>query len=676
MTGMLPRLLAPIVIALALLLSAAVPAAAQERRPLAVPDVPEFYQRVLTLPDAVYAPGPGASPASDAKKLPVFSVLYVYDRRTAGGATWLEVGAKAAGGGEGWLPEDKTQEWRTMLVMQYAPRSVRERVLMFKERGQLEAVVRADNATALAKQDLADIASGKSDPNTVLAIEPATPVDYGKKPYVMPILDWKADQFADDTNTLLLQLASVNAQKPPESKTDTPPPPDLSRFKIAVVFLVDTTMSMQPYIDRVRGAIQHIYDGLEADNTLSHVDFGLVAYRNTLAKDKRVEYVTRIYQPLDPKTDPKTLLANLGQIAEAKVQTPGWDEDAFAGMYDALNQLDWAPYQAKIIITVSDAGAVGGNSPYAHYPGLGLGNIVELAGRKGVAFFPVYLQTPEGDRHQAERRRAIGLYKVLGSQTGDPAIDKFTLIPAGSVDTFGATTNAFVDKIRAAVKGVAANQMVRVVPPPVVVPSGPDTPHNNAPAAPDPSATMTQALVNEIFRSQIEYIGSQQGTAAPPFFRAWSSDLDLTQPKYRALDVRVFLTRNQLNGLAQSLKGVLDAGKQASLAQETFFDLLRSLSATMAGDPNRRAPGDFTNLADSNLLPSYLKILPYKSKLLRLGKETWTSLGLTGQQEMIDELEYKLKQYQDMYQDTQAWTDFGSGDPGQAVYPVPLATLP
>ncbi len=651
------RVLSPTLLALCLLVLGLSPgvAVAESREPLKVQEIPEFYQRVLTLPGAALTKEPGGGAG---KALPIFSVLYVYDRKNASGADWLEVGAKSSGGGDGWIPADKAQDWRSMLVMQYAPRAKRERVLMFNDKAQLQKIVEAADGPDAARRLLADVAAKKSDPSLVVAIEPEKPVDYGKKPYVMPIIDWKADEFADGTRTLLVQVASANAKNP-----EPPGKAELAGFKVAIVFVLDTTISMQPYIDRVREAITHMYEGLQEDKTLASVSFGIVAFRNSLQSDKRIEYVTRVFQKLDPATDPKTLLANLAQVKEATVRTPGWNEDAFAGMYDALNTLDWEPYHLRVLVPVSDAGALAGNDKLASRPGVDVDNIVELANRKRVSVFPVYLRTPQGDAHPKERETAEKQYLALGTRTIDPAVNKYTPIEAGSVEQFGKAISAFVAMIRTVVRDSAQSQMVQK--PPSAAPG-------------DSAANMTQALINEVFRSQIEYVGSMTGTTAPPFFKAWASDRDLVAPnaQLRSLDVKVFLTRNQLNGLAQSLKHITDSAKQASLAPGTFFDLLRSLSATMAGDPNRQTPGSFQNLAESNLLPAYLKALPYKSKVLRMSQEQWSSFAMLEQQQFIDELEYKLKAYHDMYEDVHAWIDFGAGDPGQAVYPVPLDTLP
>ena len=185
-------------------------------------------------------------------------------------------------------------------------------------------------------------------------------------------------------------------------------------------------------------------------------------------------------------------------------------------------------------------------------------------------------------------------------------------------------------------------------------------------------APLAELLVNELFRVQQTYVGEKLGTDAPPFVRGWAADKDLGNPRNDALKVAVFLTRNQLNNLAQSLRDVVDAAKRAQLAPQTLFDQLRALSAATAVAPGQRKA---ESIAEAGLLPSYLKLLPYQSQLLRLTQQSWLDQGFSGQQAIISALEFKLRAYADINA-SDVWVDFGAKDPGQVVYPVPLDLLP
>jgi serine/threonine-protein kinase PpkA len=134
----------------------------------------------------------------------------------------------------------------------------------------------------------------------------------------------------------------------------------------------------------------------------------------------------------------------------------------------------------------------------------------------------------------------------------------------------------------------------------------------------------------------------------------------------------VFLTRNQLSELALSLRRIIDQAKAANLDQASFFSLLRGLAATTSQDPNR----NFRTIAESDLLPAYLKLLPYRSDMLQISQESWVNMAPTKREELIDRLVYKRRAYEDIYKDTNNWRDLGDSDPGQAVYPVSIDYLP
>src|SRR5262249_15997784 len=154
------------------------------------------------------------------------------------------------------------------------------------------------------------------------------------------------------------------------------------------------------------------------------VNVGLVGYRTNGDRDKRLEYTTRVFQALSRDATEGNILARLDDIHEAKAESPHWDEDAIAGLYTAMNELDWEPYAARIIVIVADSGAISGNNPLARNSGVDIANIVEIAGRKSIGIFPVYLMTPQGDR-LGNRARAVAQWHALG-KTGDATRDKYT----------------------------------------------------------------------------------------------------------------------------------------------------------------------------------------------------------------------------------------------------------
>jgi len=187
---------------------------------------------------------------------------------------------------------------------------------------------------------------------------------------------------------------------------------------------------------------------------------------------------------------------------------------------------------------------------------------------------------------------------------------------------FRQTVAALGDQLVAGVRQIAADHPL----------PKPDIPTKIEPVKRDDPPPVAAALVNELFRAQAEYLGQRENTAAPPFFNAWASDHDLSRPRLRSLDVQVFLTRTQLSDLAQSLKLIVDRAKQAALSPQDFFDNLQVLSAHTASDPNRPAStGSVGSIRESNLLPSFVKLLPAGPRAARMREidahldETWFS---------------------------------------------------
>ncbi len=624
--------------------------------PMRVSPGSDFFRRALTLPGATLqsAPGPVEQPGA---ALPVFSIFYVFGSRSEDGKEWLEVGRQVSGPPEGWIEGQRTQDWSTMLVMQYAPAGQRRRVLFFEEQTDLNDVLQGVDPVALVDRLERDADSGSPTNPSIVAIEPPTksgvPV-FENRPYLMPVSGHRQTRSDDGTAVTMLRIASLNSTPPKPS----PAPEPTRLINAAVVFVIDTTISMQPFIEQVQAMVARVYDDLERDGVVDRVTFGLVGFRNNMDSEpqrSKLEYVTKIYQDLNPNDGPDQVLASIKTVKEASVSTHSFDEDAVAGLYTAIERLNWDPFDARLLVFISDAGALGGNDPRGHFPGVDLLNIREAAERRDIAIFPIHLRSELGIKaNDVEKARAQ--YDPLG-RTGDVNASKYCQVDASSPTDFQQKVGDLGRQLATAIGSKAPIAKVEV---------------------PESAATgrdLGRLLVNELFNAQMRYIGKAKETQAPAFFEAWASDKDLAKPTMQALQVSVFLTRNQLNEMALALKRIVDHAKSATIEQSSFFSLLRSLAAATIQDPDRYR-AKFETIADSNLLPSYLTLLPYRSDILQMSEDRWKSMGKTEVEQVIDRLAFKLRAYQDIYQDTGNWRDLGANDPGQAVSAVPLAYLP
>lgn len=652
------------------------PVPAGLRRPLVQPGNDALYRRALTLPGAKLLARPDGEPAGGG--LPVFTPLYVYSEKQVDGQTWFEVGRKAAGQSEGWLPQQQTEVWQSMLVMQYAPRGQRERVLFFENRNDAVDMVRSPYLSTEIKGDYQRIQEGKQGDDIFIAIEPATAVATDR-PYLMPVLDWKYEQFDSGQETTLVQVAGLNLsrQAPPDARDRIEQMAEglgrrqasLREFRIGIVFVIDTTASMGPYIDETRQIVTRLYAELQQRDLLKHVGFGLVGYRDNVTPDPRIGYVTQTFLRLTPDADPLGLFRALAQIQPATVSTRDWREDAFAGLHVAMDGMDWAPFAARIVILISDAGARSGTDELASMKFLDTTGLLDMAARKRIAIVPIHLLTNEAVKSgDVESARAQYLRLAM---TGDQVASKYLGIEVGSLKSFGREIASLAGAVEQVVADASrGHRQERPDLDSAVLLGQPlDVTEHSAPR-------LGAIFVNEVFRAQLEYLGQVRGTEAPRFYRAWAADRDLVNPQARSLIVSVFLTRNQLNSLAQGLQRLVDEANAAGTsAAESLFDKLRLLSAATSVDPNRSLDDD-SDFVMGKLLPSFLEQLPYRSKVLRLNKQLWLDRGVTGQKEFINELEDKLAAYRRINEDRNNWIDLGAGDPALEVYAIDLDLLP
>ena len=249
---------------------------------------------MLSRPGASLKREPGAGPGA---AQPALTRFYVYGRKTVNGAEWLEVGLTAKGKTDGWLAADYTLPWKQQLALAFTNPAGRDRALLFRSREDLAALLDApDPGRAEAPLRKTVLAGGK-DPK-VLSIEPATYVDMARHFYLLPILSAEESFTGTGHRVRILEVASVSQQDEAAAKTRKSSPDQtgaLRNFTAAVVFVIDSTKSMGPYIDRTREAVRRIYERVEKAGLGDRVHFGLVAFRSNIDAAPALDYVWRLY---------------------------------------------------------------------------------------------------------------------------------------------------------------------------------------------------------------------------------------------------------------------------------------------------------------------------------------------------------------------------------------------
>ncbi|NGM20301.1 VWA domain-containing protein [Roseomonas stagni] len=619
----------------------ALPALAQAptgaRRALLMEGKQTLTQKVLTRPGATLHATPGAGTGTP---VPGFTLFHVYARQGSGAEAWIEVGRDATGTTEGWMREERALPWGQTMVLAFTNPAGRERTMFFAEGAALRRVILARDMAAAGAE------ARRANDGRVIALEPETYVDISRNFYLLPVLSAEEVENERGDRMRLLEVASA----PAERRAPPPARDPLADFRGALVFVVDTTLSMQPYLDRTREAIRNVMARIGTTALRDRFRFGLVVYRDDLGGNPALEYVTRTYARADFSAPADAILPRIAEASAATESNEGFDEDAVAGLRAALDAADWNSLGGRFIILVTDAGTREATDARSSTR-LGIAEMRELLKQRAIATFALHLLTPEGRNNHA---RARAQYRELTRFDGAPEPFYYP-IPNGEVAAFGQTVEAITEALLRQVAAITNTPIAQL--------------RGNAPAAPQVQQQID--VVGQAMR--LAYLGRVQEAAAPDIVRSFTTDRDLADSNRANLDVRILLTRDQLSDLRSALRLVIDGANAGRLQPQTVFANIRNAALSAARDPRRI--GNLERLGAA--FGEYLDGLPYRSQVMELTERGWLELQSGGQRELLNALEAKLRLYDEYARTPALWTQLGSGnDAGAAVFPMPLDQLP
>lgn len=603
-----------------------------------------------------------------------FRPLYVFAREDidlsdpAEPAGWYRVGTNAQQP-VGWMQAKDALEWRQALVVAYThPGGVEGRrpVLMFRDADALRGLVDADDMAQEAGAIYAAVERSEP-PDTVVSMEPKRYIDINRQFYILPILDWEEFDIYGDEVRLLQIAAAVPGQRGADTLGDeqyrdqagTGREMDvgagLENLSIDVVFVMDTTRSMQPYIDMTRDAVKRMVQ-TTGERLKDRVRFGLVGYRDALAAAPAVEYTSRNFTP--ELVDAGMLIEILGSDAKA---TPAgsldYAEEVFAGVDSGLRS-QWRPGALRFMVLMGDASS----HPRGHAQNTTGKDETDLRRElddAGIHLISLHLQDERAAEDHGRASEQFGhLARVRGSE-GQQALVEINAFKEGD---FQAAVDSVVGGI---VSRFEQSLALRSLPPPPPMPE--------YGAQPDAATQGEMAMAKVWEAALIEYLG--KGARPPKDIVAWTVDRDLLNPADVALEVRVLVTREQLSTLVQALDRVLQAFKQAEMSQGQFFEALQSVSGQTLKRPEDL--GRAQSLADSGLLPAFIQSLPYRSDILSLSDEMYASLTAEQRVQLEWGLQAKLAQYRAINEQVDAWHRLNESDPAsELVHPLHIDYLP
>ncbi|MGR3565349.1 MAG: vWA domain-containing protein [Heliomarina sp.] len=623
-------------------LSAGAVAAQDGDRPLLREGRETVYQRVLTRPGATLL---DARDGEELRVYPAFQPLYVF----AAEPGWVQVGPSVSAPPEGWVTEDSVVEWKQNIVAAFTNPAGRERQILFESEERLRDLMEHEALREMQDQILQEIETGEvPDERGVVAAEPPVYVNIVDQLYLMPILDFTQDLHPlNYDENLLMEVASVPLRAEGETAA---PSGGTDDFDVGIVFVFDTTQSMEPYISRTQSAVEQVVRDMRGSDIGDHVQFGVVGFRDSIEAAPALEYRTRTLLPLQRRQDQTEVLATIRAATRvAQADSPGFNEDSLAGVEDAIDLTDWNgggdPFDARIVILITDAGPKDARDPNAR-SAIGTKELQRAAQDKGIAVMTLHLKTTAGG--EAQHAYAADSYRSLSRFQDDTY---YYGIENGSPQALEATVKRLV---------TAMSDVIRRAQDETPVLSSEET---------------GEELVNLGLAMQLAYLGRKQGAQVPDVIRGWVSEKAIEDPSRLAIEPRLLVTKNEMATMADLLSNLLDLGEQSRSAEDaaSFFAQVRDVVARMAQNPDRLVNTDVETLGGAL---EFLEDLPYESQLMLTTEERWSQSAMNRRQ-ILDAMRQKLVQYRKWLLDPSVWTRLYPGAPdGEYVFAMPFDVLP
>ncbi len=638
----------------------------EKKRPLLLPGKKSLYQRVLARPGAILYKK--LQKNSETLNIDPFSVFYVYERVKKRSAEWLLVGSNSHGSIKGWIKNRQLIQWDQALTISFREPLGRDRTLLYRDKNYLKNLI-MDYDLSEYRKLYRSAKKGNIDSNSpVIAIQPESYTDIQNDFYLIPILSHE-DIYLGGEQARMLQVATVPLVRPDSKPAKanikaTPAPITEDSYRSGIVFVIDTTLSMGPYIDRTREAVRRIYDEISRANLTDQVSFGLVAFRDSLRGVPDLEYTDRLYADLGQGENAEQFLHLVDNVQPASVSSRGFNEDPYAGIKRAIEGVDWDGFAARYVVVITDAGARQGYDVRSK-TGMGAETLRQMAEDNGIALWTLHLLTPDGkDNHAsaAEQYKTLSRYPGIG--------DLYYGVDMGNVNEFGHVLEIAAKQITHQIRITAESKPLQVTPPLQFAEDAEFTSFQ------DKVATLGYAL-------RMRYLQRQKGVEIPSIFSAWLVDRDFQRPEVPALDVRVLLTRSQLSDLHVVLKRILEAAEDGIISPQNFLNDLKSLAASLSRDPtsasnSTRATSSYGgNLADMGYMREFIEGLPYKGEIMNISLDDWEVWSAKQQLSFIHKLEEKINYYSALYDNTDLWVSLGGGPiNGDSVFPIALDMLP
>lgn len=599
------------------------------------------------------SPDDGTEPATgdsgSQKKIRDFQRLFVFENRNG----WMKVGADTSNG-TGWLRESDTVDWPHSLVLEYTSPDNRQPVLFFKDK---EGVVGISEDLA-AHQDeigsyyrriheIADSGTPLGEEFPVLCVEPRDKIDDF---YLLPVLEAQMLELEGYPARILKVTAAgrergattladreyVRKAVPQAAAAPSPVPLD-------VVFVMDMTGTMQPWVDGVSRVMFEVAKQLGSSNSEGDlIRMGFWGYQDDPGLTG-IQFRTKNFIP--DLVAPQGFTEALHDLQVNELTSDSYPEDVFSGVLDAVAQTRWRPKTTRIVILIGDA--PGHTSPIqGGATGMDAPQVRQRASDAGVKIVSVQIRDSSKESYVKWHEQATEQFQKLA--VNDNRAPAF--IAVDSHDSI-----VFERDLGQIIRELTTQTSLRS--PGVSGEKGRGT-------------QIAEGLLAAARVDQVSAVKNDRGEIeVPRDFTGWTLDRDLLDPAIVSLEPKLMVSKNELSTLQQTVSDILRQAREGSIVGGSFFDrVVNTVAQTASGQ-------EMNTLAGT--VPQFIKGLPYKSDLMEKTAAWWNARTAEQQQEFIRALEAKLSYYRVLNEDASKWRALNAGDePGLHVTALPLSQLP
>ena len=639
---------------------------AQTKKPVVIPGKTFLPLRVLARPFSSLYDKPEGNIIEE--NVPAFQSYIVYTRpdmsiTVTNVSGWYEVGNDVRGTVVGWMKAEDLMEWKQTMCLAYNHPGGRNPVLLFKELGPLRELLKS------SPQKRASITEGYYQKITArdippdfpaISVEPHDFIDIVEQFYLLPILEHSSINVGEIEGRLLKVAAATKTERggatlhSPEAFSANPEAEVLKKLQMDIVYVVDMTASMQPYIDATLGVIKNMTLELTRKPDLADsVQFGLWGYRDTnrfVPKNPKFDFLSKNFTPtLQNITEFETTLASVKTRGGGDIP-----EDMFSGIDDAMRKTAWTDNALRILVLLGDAPS--------HKPGKKRNTSGQSANTlrnfanppNNLYIYALHIKDPRARKFwELTEEQFRTLSRNPGVETAS-----YWAVMSDDYKGFHTASKAIAGELVHLVELAKAGKMSAIQ---------------------KASSGKTDDIASSVFKmghaALVQWLGREKGVKAPNDVIAWITDKDLVDPDIQALDVKILVSKNELDSLKVVLQEIITAGRRGIIGGEDFFTALQAIPGVLArtGDQIKNAQ----TIAESGLLPEFMFDLPYRSRVMNMSNEIWASWSVDQQEEFLNEIDAKIKLYAAIHDNPEGWVALNEGDdPSDNVHPMSLEALP